>query len=228
MEIIDFIVLVVLAAIAVVFCFLPTTVQQWFAAHLSFGHFGIRTIKRRHDQTDTLGNFILFLCLVFCCLYWKIPQYFLLLYTILFGISFLILMSQTYRISQTYSKKKQISLILAIFTMCAIAYCSAIGLLNGHQIMKDLPVFLQSLQKNETSSFFYYVRHYEWVSVILSGLVMFYTFYLVCAQFKYMRLENSFKADNMIFFWIKVIFVSILSIGLGYGGYRIIALAYYL
>lgn len=228
MEIIDFVVVVVLVAIAVVLCILPTTIQQWWANHLSFDHFGIRTIKRRHDQTDTLGNFILFACLVFCCLYWQLQDSFMVIYTVLFGISFVLLMGQTYRISSTYPKKKQNSLILAIFTMSAIAYCSAIGLWNGHQILKDLPVFLQSLQKHATSSFFYYVRHYEWASVILSGLTMFYTFYLILAQFKYMRLEDTFKADTLIFFWIKVIFVSILSIGLGYGGYVLIAFAYYL
>lgn len=228
MVVTDLFVILAFVPIGVVLCILPESVQKWLAQYISLGQFGIRTIERRHDKTDTLGNIILFLCLVFCVSYWLLPEYFFIIYSILFWISFVILCAQVFRISQDYPQKKQISLILSIYVMCVIAYCCAAGFLSGHQIYHDLSLFLKDIHKNPFTSVLYYLQNYQWASVILTGVTMMYSFYLVWAQFKYMRLENSFKADNIIFFWIKVTFVSILSIALGYGGYVLLAVSYHI
>ncbi len=229
MDILDVICLAISFLFVVGMCFLPSSACDWLAQKASFGSFGIRELPRRNDKTDTLGNCILFLLFVFSCTYWLIPDMTIvyIVYTILYLLSCIFLLGQTCRVSKDYSDGHHLALFLLIGLMMFVAYVSAIGLLNGQQIITDVVPFRKQVQTDQLLDVFYYLKNHEIFSVILQGILFFASFYLVWAQFKYMRLEDSYKANHIVLFAFKIIFVCIIMLGLSYGGYYMIDFAYY-
>lgn len=223
----DLITIAILVGIGILTSILPEKVMDGLTNVFSLGQVGIRTIRRRNDRSDTLTNFILFLCFVFSFGYLFVP-YWEMVYCILFGVSYLCLIAQTNRIAHPFSKRKRISVLLAVWLMSAIAFAGAIGLFNHHQFIRDINIFSKVMYTHNIYSYFYYLTNHEWVSALFEGVIMFASFYVTWAQFKYMRLENSFKANTMIRFWIKIVLVCIILIGLSFGGYCAIKYAYYL
>lgn len=222
----DLVVLGIVSVIGIVITCIPKKWLDVITDVFSLQTYGIRTIRRRNDQTDTLTNCILFVCFLFSVGYCFIPYSFVL-YSVLFAVSFLCLIAQTNRVTADLTPRERFSLLSAVWFMSTTAYVGAIGMFNQHQAEKDTAVFIQSLYAHELQSVLYFLTHHEFMTVTLQIVVFFVSFYVVWAQFKYMRLENTYKANNLINFWIKTICVCLLLIGLSFGGFYCMNRAYY-
>lgn len=226
---IDTITVVISVLLGIGICFLPNSASEWIATKASLHSFGIRNLPRKNDKTDTLANMVLFFLLVFSCTYWLIPDITIayILYSLLYLISCFLLLAQCCRISKSYSEGHHLAFFLAMALMMVLSYISAMSVFNGHQVVDDLLVFRKHLAHNELFEILYYFQNHEIFSVILQGLLFFSSFYMIWAQFKYMRLESNYKARNIVFLWIKVLFVCAIMLGLSWGGYALLDMAYY-
>ncbi len=229
MDILDVICLAISFLFVVGMCFLPASACDCLAKKASLGSFGIRELPRRNDRTDTLANCILFVLFIFSCVYWLIPDMTIvyILYTVLYLFSCILLFGQTCRISKDFGDGAHLALFLLIGLMMFVSYVSALGLLNGQQIIIDVVSFRKQVQANQLLDYFYYLKHHEFFSVFIQGVLFFASFYVVWAQFKYMRLEDTFKANHIVLFAFKIVFVCAIMMGLSYGGYYALDFAYY-
>ena len=229
MLILDILCLAVSFVLGVGISFLPEGACNWLAKKGTMGSFGIREIPRRNDKTDTFANTILFIALIFSCLYWVTPDmtYIYVAYTILYLMSCIFLLMQTCRISKGYDDGHHLALFISVGMMMFVAYISAMSILNGHQVITDLAVFKKHIAAGKLWHVLYYFKNHEIFSVILQGILFFVSFYVVWAQFKYMRLEDSYKANNIVFFCIKIVFVCLILVALSAGGYYFLDAAYY-
>ena len=64
--------------------------------------------------------------------------------------------------------------------------------------------------------------------VLFQAFLYFIPMYCLWAQFKYMRLEDTYTGRNIGLFLIKVILICIFMVLFAYGGYEVLNWAYYI
>lgn len=212
--------------IGVLLYFLPQNMYNGITNVFSLNDLGIRKNNWRHDYDDLLASLFLLLSFIFSFVFYEIP-YFYVVYSILYLFSFLCVLAQTNRICKSESKKHRLSLIFAIYCMSGIAYLCAIGVFNHQQAYVDAYVFQKALANKEVFRLFYWATNHEPISNLLQSILFFASFYVEWAQFKYMRLEDSYKANNLIFFWIKVILICVILLFLSSQGFQFINNVFY-
>ena len=196
---------------------------DWF----SLGTKGIRQIRRRRDQTDTIANACLAASLFFSLIFWLIPGHFVI-YGILFLLSFFCLLGQTQRISEKMTPAYRGAVLFFISLMFFFGLFCALGCFNDFVTWKAATQFSQDLFSGEVFHIFYFLRNYVPMMVILQGLCYLLPMYCLWAQFKYMRLENTYKGRNIGLFAIKIIWLCLVMTGLSYGGVEVLNWAYYI
>lgn len=222
----EYIVLGIIVVAGILICVLPQFMRETIANVFSMSDFGLRYSKWRRDNIDTFGNIMLFLGFIISIVAGLIPygQYLFIAY---FLFSFLCLVGQTFRISKDDPTIQRLSLTLAIYFMCAVAFVSAVFLVSP-RMAQALPQFIQDMQEHKYLSFIYWFSRYEPLLVVDQIACYFAAYYVVWAQFKYMRLENHYKAGNLVFFWIKVVFVCLMLVAMSLGYAYLIEKVYYL
>ncbi len=212
--------------IGLVFILMPKPIRQWMASTISLNKFGIRYSNWRRDRIDTLTNFFLFLSFLFSIIAPFIP-YGIYIFCGLFMFAFLCLMGQTYRISEKEKASTRLSIVIAIVLMSVVAHLSATILvrLNG---LDPLTQFLKDVQEGNIYYFAYWVTRYEPILLLNQMACYLAAFYVVWAQFKYMRLENHYKATKIGFLWFKIILVCLLLVANSLGFVYLVNMVYYL
>ncbi|MBP3853906.1 MAG: hypothetical protein J6D18_04985, partial [Erysipelotrichaceae bacterium] len=201
----ELIVLGIIGFIGIVAVFLPKKAREWMARNISLQDKGVRYSSWRRDRIDTLTNVLLFLSLLFSIAVPFIPggKY---VYLGLYGICFFLLLGQTYRITDKMGAGPGRMLVLAIVLMCGVAaFCAAY--LVSPRIPKAVVQFISDVKDRSFLSFVYLFSRYEPVVILQQMLCTMASFYVLWAQFKYMRLEHHYKAVNLPFFWFKVMMV---------------------
>lgn len=219
---------ILLVAIGVVvIAMLPTSFYRLITRLFSWGDWGIRKNKRKHDYDDVLADLFLLLSFVFSVFYYRLPWY-PILYSVFFWLSYLSMMGQASRISLREKKRSRLSLLLCLSVMAAAAYLSSIGAFNHFHAWLDTTVFRQSLRNGHHLISLYTIKHHEGIVVLLQALLYFFSFYVVWAQFKCLRLEETYKGRNLITFWIKILIISALFILTASAGFRWIHALYFI
>ncbi|MBQ0065337.1 MAG: hypothetical protein KBT48_06200, partial [Firmicutes bacterium] len=65
----------------------------------------------------------------------------------------------------------------------------------------------------------YYLANMNFMAYFTSFFLYMFAFYCLIAQFKYLRLEDHYKAKNPVFLWFKVLLISAIMIGISYLGF---------
>lgn len=201
----------------------PRRFWMWMIPIFGMDTFGLHEIKRRNDVVDWLGNGMLFVSILFCLFYWVFPFYWLV-YSLLFWIGALCLVAQAVRIS---SNRSWLALAMPLFWMIGFAFVGGLGISNQFTAGLDRPEFVHALVSGDLFNLFYILHHRSLVTIVAQGLLMAMSFYLIWAQFKYMRLESTFKAYNLFFFWVKVIILCAILIACSITFFELINWAYH-
>lgn len=222
----QWIILATTCIVGLVGIILPKPIRQFLASTISLNTFGIRYSNWRRDRIDTLTNFFLFIYFLFSIAAPFIP-YGKYIFCGLYMLAFLCLMGQTYRVSEKEITTTRLSIVIAIVLMSVVAHVSATILvrLNG---LDPLAQFLKDVQDGNIYYFSYWVTRYEPILLLNQMVCYFAAFYVVWAQFKYMRLEKHYKATKLGFLWFKIILVCLLLVANSLGFVYLVNMVYYL
>lgn len=219
------VILILVAALGIIFALVPPRAYGVLTKTLGFDSKGIRYIRRRRDKVDSLANIFLFVGLIFSVFYFVLPFY-SLIYIIFLIFSFLCVLGQAGRVLKNKNKTVYMIVIYGLYLMAAIGLVSAVGMLNGHVANMLVTTFRTDLFAGNVFDIFYLLTNHSIVVYILQGILFFLPVYCMWSQFKYMRLENTYKAMNVITFVIKVLFICAVMVFLAIEGFDFINFVY--
>lgn len=219
------VILILVAAFGIIFTLVPSRTYNVLTKTLSFDKKGIRYIRRRHDKVDTLANLFLFIGLIFSVLYFILPFY-SLIYAVFLIFSFLCVLGQANRVLKKKNRNVYRIVIYGLYLMTAIGLVSALGLLNNHVADMMVTTYRTDLFAGNVFDIFYLLTNHSIIVYILQGILFFIPVYCMWSQFKYMRLENTYKAMNIITYVIKVLFICFVMAFLAIEGFDFINFVY--
>lgn len=177
-------------------------------------------IKSTHWQI-----FFLFIGLIFSVLYFVLPFY-SLIYAVFLIFSFLCVLGQANRVLKKKNRNVYRIVIYGLYLMAAIGLVSALGLLNNHVADMMVTTYRTDLFAGNVFDIFYLLTNHSIIVYILQGILFFIPVYCMWSQFKYMRLENTYKAMNIITYVIKVLFICFVMAFLAIEGFDFINFVY--
>lgn len=219
------VILILVAAFGIIFALVPSRTYNILTKTLSFDKKGIRYIRRRHDKVDALANLFLFIGLIFSVLYFVLPFY-SLIYAVFLIFSFLCVLGQANRVLKKKNRNVYRIVIYGLYLMTAIGLVSALGLLNNHVADMMVTTYRTDLFAGNVFDIFYLLTNHSIIVYILQGILFFIPVYCMWSQFKYMRLENTYKAMNIITYVIKVLFICFVMAFLAIEGFDFINFVY--
>lgn len=219
------VILILVAAFGIIFALVPSRTYNILTKTLSFDKKGIRYIRRRHDKVDALANLFLFIGLIFSVLYFILPFY-SLIYAVFLIFSFLCVLGQANRVLKKKNRNVYRIVIYGLYLMTAIGLVSALGLLNNHVADMMVTTYRTDLFAGNVFDIFYLLTNHSIIVYILQGILFFIPVYCMWSQFKYMRLENTYKAMNIITYVIKVLFICFVMAFLAIEGFDFINFVY--
>lgn len=219
------VILILVAAFGIIFALVPSRTYNILTKTLSFDKKGIHYIRRRHDKVDALANLFLFIGLIFSVFYFVLPFY-SLIYAVFLIFSFLCVLGQANRVLKKKNRTVYRIVIYGLYLMAAIGLVSALGLLNNHVADMLVITFRTDLFAGNVFDIFYLLTNHSIIVYILQGILFFIPVYCMWSQFKYMRLENTYKAMNILTYAIKVLFICIVMIFLAVEGFDFINFVY--
>lgn len=219
------VILILVAAFGIIFTLVPSRTYNVLTKTLSFDKKGIRYIRRRHDKVDALANLFLFIGLIFSVLYFVLPFY-SLIYAVFLIFSFLCVLGQANRVLKKKNRNVYRIVIYGLYLMTAIGLVSALGLLNNHVADMMVTTYRTDLFAGNVFDIFYLLTNHSIIVYILQGILFFIPVYCMWSQFKYMRLENTYKAMNIITYVIKVLFICFVMAFLAIEGFDFINFVY--
>lgn len=219
------VILILVAAFGIIFALVPSRTYNILTKTLSFDKKGIRYIRRRHDKVDALANLFLFIGLIFSVFYFVLPFY-SLIYAVFLIFSFLCVLGQANRVLKKKNKNVYRIVIYGLYLMTAIGLVSALGLLNNHVADMMVTTYRTDLFAGNVFDIFYLLTNHSIIVYILQGILFFIPVYCMWSQFKYMRLENTYKAMNIITYVIKVLFICFVMAFLAIEGFDFINFVY--
>ncbi|WP_317395742.1 hypothetical protein, partial [Faecalicoccus pleomorphus] len=89
-------------------------------------------------------------------------------------------------------------------------------------------VLRQYIDGGKVFEVLYFLHSFAPMMVLLQGILYMLPMYCMWAQFKYMRLENTYKSRNIGLFTIKILFICLVMVALSYGGIEVLNWAYYI
>lgn len=219
------VILILVAAFGIIFALVPSRTYNILTKTLSFDKKGIRYIRRRHDKVDALANLFLFIGLIFSVFYFVLPFY-SLIYAVFLIFSFLCVLGQANRVLKKKNRNVYRIVIYGLYLMTAIGLVSALGLLNNHVADMMVTTYRTDLFAGNVFDIFYLLTNHSIIVYILQGILFFIPVYCMWSQFKYMRLENTYKAMNIITYVIKVLFICFVMAFLAIEGFDFINFVY--
>ena len=206
---------------------IPTKVWYVIFKLFSFNKFGVRYIRRRRDNTDTLGNFFLFISLLICLAFWIIPFY-KVVYIAWLTFAFFATFGQAARVSLELNVLKAKLCQYGVILMFGFGVITTIGLVNGFASDAYIPLFVDDVFSMSIADPYYYFVSPTFSFIVMQFIVLFIPCYCLWAQFKYMRLEDTFKARWIVTYMFKILVVCAVMFGFAYGGFELIKIAFQL
>lgn len=206
---------------------IPFHVLGTITSPFTFRTFGIRKIKRWNNHTDTLANLFLWVSLFFCIGAPAIPS-FQYIYLIWLTFSWLCAISRAVRLKDVSEKWKRSTVLLLLNLLYGFSLISALGLMNHGGLISYTRTFWADIQNGQALHPMYYMTSPVFVCCLAQIILMLIPLYSFWSQFKYMRLENTFKARFIGSYIVKqiivitvVFFLGTLSLGMLEGMYHV-------
>lgn len=201
----------------------PAKLLRKITSPFTFSSKGIRKIRRWHTTTDTLGNILETLCVIYCFTWPFVPDA-LLWYGLILAFTLLCTISRCAIIALKQTKGypgAEIRIVMVCLWMVGIiGFGAAGGFFNGR--IFDLPVHTLA-QKARTGTLFddlfYYLSDPGLFHYLLESVLMVIPICTLWNQFKHMRLERTYKSINLFFFLCKMAVICAILIGGGWLGF---------
>lgn len=212
--------------VGILLVLIPTKFLSKMFSIFSMGTFGIRYIRRRRDHVDSLGNFFLFISFILSFTFFIIPffQYVIGGWLV---FAFLCTFAQAARIGTNMKYIPAKFLLLGVYLMGASGIVATSGMINNYAIVSDVAFFNKALFGGNATNLFFFLSEPYTFDLLLEALLIFSSSYILWAQFKYIRLEDTFKARWIITYLLKVIVVCAFVLGLSYFGFGFIDQVYF-
>lgn len=181
--------------------------------------FGIRYIRRRRDHVDTFTNFMLFFSVLFCLIYWILPFY-QILYGLWLFFTFLCTFGQACKVALNEKTLAGKVVIYGVYLMFAFGIISTMGLLNNGESFRYISQFAHDVFNLKITNVYYYFTNPTFTIVVLQGFIFMVPLYCLWAQFKYMRLEETYKAQWLVTYCFKILFVCAFMFLISYFGFE--------
>lgn len=179
--------------------------------------FGIRKIKRWKSRTDTLANFFLWISVLFSIFFPVIP-YSKWIYCIWLTFTWLCTLSRAVRLTGVKSLNKKLIVIFFINCIYGFGLLCSLGAFNRDGLWVIAHTFYDDLVSGYAFQFAYLLWSINICGYVLQFLLLMLPAVWLWAQFKYMRLENSFNSRNIVFYIIKSVLQVLILLFLGIMG----------
>ncbi len=195
----------------------PLKILNQITAPFSFKTFGIRKIRRWHSRTDTLANLFLWISVLFSILFPLIPES-RIVYGIWLTFTWLCTLSRAVRLTQVRKSEVKMTVILMLSLLFGYGLVSGLGLFDHGGLWKRSAWLFGDLAKPENQHLFYFLRSPNFTSYLLQAAIMIVSLCSLWGQFKYMRLENTYKARFLTTYVLKNLIVSLVILAAGVYG----------
>ena len=221
----DYIVIGIVLVFVVLMSILPKPVYNAITRAFSMHKNGIRRIQKYRTTTDSIGNLMLGISIVFCIFYCFIPFY-SFLYGIFFIVSHLCLLAQANRV--TTKKPKQIAKTVIFLTnvFAGVSFLGALGFLNGHASVAVINQFMIDFHAHKVFNILYLLQNRTWRYWLFQGALFMFPLFIMWSHFKYMRLENSVKAVYFVTYIIKMLFLIMIVLCFSCGAFDFLDMVY--
>lgn len=214
----DLLLSAIVLVVAMLMMLIPLKWLSLITTPFSMRTFGIRKIKRWHSRTDTLGNLMLWISLIFCVGFPWIP-YSPLIYLFWLTFTWLCTVSRAVRMSQVRLRSIKIQVIFLINLIYGVGILAGFGFYNDYVLWVRSYEYANLVVAGEALQPMLYLTNSAPAAYLVQVLILAVPVMNLWGQFKYMRLENTFKAANMFTYWMKSLLVLALTAGLGiFGG----------
>lgn len=186
----------------------------------SLGSFGLRHLMKWKSSTDTLGNWILFLCFVFCCTYWMIDRYWIY-YSILVLFSTICTMARVSKLPKKNMPHPKWTVFCYWMVGLIGWFCAVHSGASANVLLFKMDVF-----SHAANTPIYFLTHVSFMVTILQGVLMWIPVWILWNHFKYMRCQKMVRAKNVYTLTIKLVFVCIVMWGLYAYGFHFLDLVY--
>lgn len=202
---------------------IPAPMLRRITSPFTFGNKGIRKVRRWHTTTDTLGNVLETLCVIWCVVWPFVPDY-RFWYGLILAFTTLAAVARAAIIAVKQKKgypAAEIRIVLAcLWAVGILGIGSACGFFNNG--IFELPV--RVLQQKAASGtlfddLFYYLNDPGLFYYLLESCLMLIPVCTLWNQFKHMRLERTYKSVNLFFFICKMLIVYAILIFGGWQGF---------
>lgn len=209
-------------ASGIVIACLPPRFLRKITAPFTMGHFGIRKIRRWHTTTDTLGNVLETLCVIFCIVYPLIP-YYTVVFGVLTGFALLCVLARAAIISlkeKTGYRAFEIrTVICVLWTFGILGILAGTGVFNGQAMLGPIQSLVLYIRTQDLTDVMYYLRDPAVFYYLLQMGLMMIPLCMLWNQFKHMRLERTWKGTNLFTFLLKMIIVAFVLLWAGTSGF---------
>lgn len=185
----------------------------------SFRTFGIRRIKRWHSHTDTLANLMLWISVLFCLGYAWIP-YAAVIYAVWLTFTWLCTLARAVRMSEVRERWKKMTVIFFINMIYGFGLLCGLGVFSYYSLPIRTFLFANEIMTGQGLNYMYYLTSPQPAAWLLQTLLMLIVLCTLWGQFKYMRLENTFKGRNLFTYVFKCLIVLVIVLGIGMFGQR--------
>lgn len=210
--------------LSIVLALLPASLLKMITPLFGFGKYGIRNIKRKRDVSDSLANLFLFISVIFAFVYWIIPFH-TVIFVLFYVFSYLCLLAQAGRVA---TRSTRFLLLFSINMMFFFGLFASLGFFNDGFYILQANTFRIDFFGGNVSDLFYWLHNCQPMGSLFQGLIYLTSLYCLWAQFKYMRLENTFKSVNIYLFLIKVIGICAVFVIFSIYGQTLLEWVYYL
>lgn len=181
----------------------------------SFKTFGIRKLKRWHSRTDTLGNFFLWVSVFLCVLFPLIP-YPNWVYGVWLTFTWLCTLSRAVRMSAVRDRSVKQTVVLMVNLVYGFGLLAGTGLFDRGGLLIRSQAMVEAAKDGSAFHILYILHSPNLPAYLLQMTIMLVPACSLWHQFKYMRLENTYKASSL---WtyvpkslIEVLLIAVLGI----------------
>lgn len=204
---------------------IPLKVLAAVTMPFSMKTFGIRKVRRWHSRTDTLANLMLWISVLFCIAAPWIP-YAPVIYIVWLVFTWLCALARVVRLSAVKARWKKQTVIFLITLLFAVALLAGWGIYNHYALWIRSYLFANQLEDGSALNLMYYLQNMQPAAYLLQTLILIFPLVSLWGQFKYMRLENTFKASSIGMYVFKSLIAVTLLFGASVFGQRALEIIY--
>lgn len=193
---------------------IPLKMLSRLTKPFSWKTFGIRKIKRWHSRTDTLGNLMVWISALLCVTAPWGP-YAPIWLSLWLSYTWLCTLSRAVRLGQGVVRWQKQTVIFLVNLLYGISLLGLLGVYSHYGLWIRAYLYAHEISTGAGLNWMYYLTNIQPAAYLLLVIISFWPMAVLWGQFKYMRLENTFKASNIYLYINKYTVLILVLLFLG-------------